>query len=328
MEKKNLYIIGNGFDLHHEINSSYFEYRKWLKTHHKDIYWELVNTFYIDDESPQSIELLEKREHPWWKDFENQLGDIDLAEIVDNCVFNNYPNFDSEEFRDRDYHAAEIDAEITLSKLVSDIKSTFEEWVKSLNAPNKIKKIKINDDNAFFITFNYTDTLETLYKIPNHVICHIHGKANNDEELIIGHNKTRKDLELMADNTPEPPSNLDGEELNEWYSNHGDFITDQTRDVAVAEFNNLQKDTTRIISENNALFKSLSEVEKVHIYGFSFSDVDKPYLEKLVASVPENVLWEISYYSDKEKEEFNQVMQTLKVKTGNISFVKLNDLID
>lgn len=26
-----LYIIGNGFDLHHGINSSYFEYRIWLK---------------------------------------------------------------------------------------------------------------------------------------------------------------------------------------------------------------------------------------------------------------------------------------------------------
>ena len=34
-----LYIIGNGFDLHHGINSSYFEYRIWLKKHYEDIYW-------------------------------------------------------------------------------------------------------------------------------------------------------------------------------------------------------------------------------------------------------------------------------------------------
>lgn len=30
-----LYIIGNGFDLHHGINSSYFEYRIWLKKHYE-----------------------------------------------------------------------------------------------------------------------------------------------------------------------------------------------------------------------------------------------------------------------------------------------------
>ena len=56
-----LYIIGNGFDLHHGINSSYFEYRIWLKKHYEDIYWEIVNTFEVDDESEDyKIKLEEK----------------------------------------------------------------------------------------------------------------------------------------------------------------------------------------------------------------------------------------------------------------------------
>ena len=74
-----LYIIGNGFDLHHGINSSYFEYRIWLKKHYEDIYWEIVNTFEVDDESEAYKIKLEERQHPWWKDFENNLGNISLS---------------------------------------------------------------------------------------------------------------------------------------------------------------------------------------------------------------------------------------------------------
>ena len=136
-----LYIIGNGFDIHHGINSSYFEYRMWLKDNYEDLYWKIVNLFCVDDESNEIISLHENRQHPWWKTFENSLGDLDLAEIVDNCVFENYPDISSDEFRDRDYHAAEIDAELQLGKLVDDIKSTFERWISSLNAPVTSKKI-------------------------------------------------------------------------------------------------------------------------------------------------------------------------------------------
>ena len=64
----------NGFDLHHGINSSYFEYRIWLKKHYEDIYWEIVNTFEVDDESEDYKIKLEERQYPWWKDFENNLG--------------------------------------------------------------------------------------------------------------------------------------------------------------------------------------------------------------------------------------------------------------
>ena len=323
-----LYIIGNGFDNHHGVDSSYFEYRMWLKENYEHIYWEIINLFGIDDESKERKVLLDNRMHPWWKSFEISLGEIDLADIVDNCVYENYPNFSSDEFRDRDYHAAEFDAELKLSKLVSDIKSTFEEWISSLKAPDKNKRIHVNRANAYFITFNYTDTLESLYAVPKELICHIHGKANNNEELIVGHNKSWEDLEKLADNTPAPPEEYDDrEKLEEWHSSHGDFITDQTRVVAVREYVNLQKDTHHIISKNKQMFNLLSDVEKIHVYGFSFSEVDICYIEEIVSVIPPQTPWEISYYSDSEMEYFSKVMQSLKVDLENIVFVKLNDLI-
>ena len=322
-----LYIIGNGFDMHHGINSSYFEYRMWLKKNHEDIYWKIVSLFYVDDESNESIIQLEKKQHPWWKNFENSRGNIDLAEIVDNCVFNNYPDISSEEFRDRDYHAPEIDAELKLSTLVSDIKSTFEEWICSLNEPKITEKIFLFIKNTFFISFNYTDTLENLYLIPRKSICYIHGKADNNEELVIAHNKSWEDLMELADNTPEPPNEcVTPEELEEWYSFHGDFITDQTRDVAVREYVNLRKDTLRIMSDNEQMFKSLSNVEKVYVYGFSFSDVDIHYIKELISIISPLARWEISYYSDSEMDDFSKIMQSLNVHSERMTFVKLKDL--
>ena len=323
-----LYIIGNGFDMHHGIDSSYFEYRMWLKDNNEDLYWKIVNLFCIDDESKESIALLENRQHPWWKYFEKSLGNLDLAEIVDNCVFENYPDISSDEFRDRDYHAAEIDAELQLGKFVDDIKSTFERWISSLNAPDVSKKIFLFKRNSLFISFNYTNTLEKLYSIPTESICYIHGKANNDEELVVGHNKSWEDLMEIADNTPVPPESCDTpEELEEWYSTHGDFITNQTRDVAVREYLKLAKNPSKVISDKQWMFDNLDNIMKIHIYGFSFSDVDLPYIKYLISIISSQALWEISYYSESEKEDFLKIMQSLNVQQEKVSFVKLKDLM-
>lgn len=34
---KHLYIIGNGFDLHHEINSSYKDFQEWMYENNPDV---------------------------------------------------------------------------------------------------------------------------------------------------------------------------------------------------------------------------------------------------------------------------------------------------
>lgn len=42
-----LYIIGNGFDLHHGILSSYRDYRKYLLLKHSDLVREYEETEYL-----------------------------------------------------------------------------------------------------------------------------------------------------------------------------------------------------------------------------------------------------------------------------------------
>ena len=62
MGYKKLYIIGNGFDIHHKINSAYSDFKNWLEINHKkyNALYLIENYFYIDSE--------------FWHDFENNLS--------------------------------------------------------------------------------------------------------------------------------------------------------------------------------------------------------------------------------------------------------------
>lgn len=124
---KHLYIIGNGVDCHHGICSSYKAYRTWLQKHHPRLY-ERLSEFYATDNDE------------WWWEFELNLGEIDITYYIDSTAYEARPDFASDEFRDRDYHAGEIQAQNEIGKLVADIQITFSEWVGALNRPDYGKK--------------------------------------------------------------------------------------------------------------------------------------------------------------------------------------------
>ena len=77
----------------------------------------------------------------------------------------------------------------------------FPEWVKSLLAVNTCKKIKIDQEDSFFITFNYTDTLLDVYDIPLDDILFIHGRASDSATrfLVLGHGKSREEMQRVAE---------------------------------------------------------------------------------------------------------------------------------
>ena len=61
---KHLYIIGNGFDLHHGINSSYKNFQEWMHENNPDVIEKVDEIYGFCDEE-------------WWSDFENQLASLD-----------------------------------------------------------------------------------------------------------------------------------------------------------------------------------------------------------------------------------------------------------
>ena len=67
-----LYIIGNGFDLHHGLRTSYANFRDDYIKKKSSVLWNDLLDIYGD--TPQNDNL-------WWKDFENMLGKVDYESL-------------------------------------------------------------------------------------------------------------------------------------------------------------------------------------------------------------------------------------------------------
>ena len=150
---KDLYVIGNGFDIHHGIPSSYKAFRRWL-----------------EDNDPELLsrmdEVLGLCTEEWWNEFETNLGEVyAIKDYTEGIAFENQPNLASEDFRSGDWDNARYEIEDKLGGLISDLKADFQLWASQLPPGNDGEVVLVNRENAFFLTFNYSMTLEKLYGI-------------------------------------------------------------------------------------------------------------------------------------------------------------------
>lgn len=311
MNYETLYVIGNGFDLHHGVKSSYHCYMEWLKENHKDDYQKIID-FYGN----------EAEEYEWWNEFETNLGYFDIREKVENWAFLNQPNDKQLEDMKIDVMAGAWDAQTEIDGIMSILKDSFHEWIDSLKPALSANKIVIDSQNAYFINFNYSLTLENVYNVPSAQILHIHG-CLNDDEYIIGHGRTYE--EVKEDAEPYiPPFDSNKDDPSEYGLDAiDDEITEHTKTEAVNKTMEAAKPTDEIIKKNRSIFDQLSEVNKVCIYGLSFSSVDEHYLNHIISSVAPKAKLEASYYSLSDKESIKKFARKHNL---SIRLVCLEDL--
>lgn len=316
---KKLYIIGNGFDIHHGIPSRYSEFREWLENNDIDVLDNLRKFYNMDDAT-------------WWNDFETELGRPSMSEYIDETAFENEPDYGSDDFHDSDYYVAQFEAENDLEGMVTLIKDAFTDWIASFPQPQNANKIRLDKTDAFFINFNYTDTLQKLYNVRNEDILFIHGRVGVSD-LVLGHNRSFDELNLdFTPELPSPPSDLKDDELAEWYDDHEDdgedYIHQLVREAAAEGVAKLRKDTSTIIRNHQTEFDNLSAVEDINIYGWSFSPVDLPYLDRILLEVDINkVNWTISYFSENDKSRAKDYFNARNIDDSKVTFVHLSDLL-
>lgn len=311
---KNIYFIGNGFDLHHLINSSYKDYAEWLMSYDYSLFLE-VNTVYG----------AVGREDKWWGDFENKIGELDV-EAYSAWIYRNYgPDFGSDSFREADRFVAEMKAEEELNDLFYRLKKSFYKWVQQLNLANVLRKVELDVSNSYFICFNYTDTLKRLYKIPQDKICYIHGNARKGDVLVLGHDKTKEQLIEPT----KMPSKLSKEQQQEWIE---DNVTDdsfhRTVDASIDAVSNQRKEVETIINKNVEVWNQMAQARNFYIYGLSFSQIDTPYITKALSMMDKKeVVIQISYYDQKDKDHIYHYFKQIKYPVEMIKLVNLKDLM-
>ncbi|WEA14977.1 bacteriophage abortive infection AbiH family protein [Lactococcus garvieae] len=306
-----LFIIGNGFDKAHELPTIYSDFREWLLEEYFQKDERDYNIGYslpepalspdgeiVFDEKDNvhffiryfdSIEESEREDFEKWKDFESSLGHFNFDSYIDEFEFLD---------RDGDEKLWEKDAMISsiseyLPTSVINIKKFFTDWICQIDISEAEQNYNISQlfnqcPRSYFLTTNYTSTLEEIYNIPINKICHIHGTP--EEEIIVGHGEKEDNINYYE--------NIDYEE-------------------SLSEIReSLRKDTVQQYEKHKNFFSDIysSNINKIYSYGFSFSKVDRYYLVKIFENVStENITWFFNDYHQKEEpEKLEEYMEVLK----------------
>lgn len=318
-----LYIIGNGFDCHHGVQSSYGCFRDWLKKNNGELY-SLYETVCDYD--------------GLWSDFERGMAFVSRDYLIENgLALLPEGGWDPEEYQYADLFIATDNARESASELIEGLKKEFHRWIQRISVPREFnKRMLIIDEYARFLTFNYTNFLETQYGISRDHIKYIHGnKLGSIGSLIVGHGEDEDELLKKWEYSKgyhTPRRNKKGKVYfyrdEAWDVYHSELPEYEMIAEGVEEYySQAHKPVEEIISSNRDYFDDLYDIKIIYVWGFSFSDVDMPYIKEIIAAndEPEKIKWNISFYKEKEIDNFKKKLTSLGVDCDRqVSFKPLS----
>ncbi len=166
-----LYIIGNGFDLHHGLKTSYADFRNYAK---KGSYlWNLLSDIYGD-----AI-----YEDMWWCNFEEMLGVVDYRHLMNSR------------------NGTPLGFMKARNLLKGSLPPLFGSWIKKIGCNvEPDNSLEIETDSMFF-SFNYTLLLEKVYGVKEENVWHIHNSVKRPDDIIVGHDSDYRDIFIQMNNS-------------------------------------------------------------------------------------------------------------------------------
>ncbi len=318
-----LYIIGNGFDRYHGLDTSYQSFGLYLQRKHCYVIYELLTEYFglpdLDEDDEES------KWDPLWSEFEQRLAEMEYDEILEDNSY--YVGDAAGSNKASDWHAYEQVMDDIVDRLTVKLREAFKKFILNVSFSTSIDSMKLKlDQDATFFTFNYTDTLQRYYGIPDNNILHIHEKALGSKELILGHGT---DPDMFDRHEDAPPDGLTDEEMMEWEQNMNDqynFSYERGKDSLQTYYAGSHKTTESIIRGNQLFFDQLKNSKEVVVLGHSLSDVDRPYFEKIISTVPKNSKWIVSFYGDEERKSHKQQLLKMGLNEKQISLVTMDSL--
>lgn len=284
-----LYVIGNGFDLWHGLPTSYRQFYEFAK----EILDELENYY-----------LFEVTQAGPWCDFENSLGAFNWREFYDA---HNHIDVQDESFRPSFVYCLEDDLREQADQHVDSIRECFREWIDEIDISTTEGRLTLAE-NALFLNFNYTSTLETVYGIDNKNVLHIHGRSSTFDELIFGHGDTMEEVPELDEN---------GDSNRTMFSD--------AEDAAKYPFYALQKPVLETLDNNKEFFDSLAYLSEITVIGHSLNKIDLPYFRQLATSAP-NATWIVCSFNASDDIHHLQELELCGVVRERIHFCTYSDL--
>lgn len=270
-EERTLFIIGNGFDAAHGIQSGYGAFRDWLIAHrYMDDVIRLEKLF---PETDGNNNLL-------WKEFEEAIGRYDAERI--HCEF--FQGVDKGVY-DKNTQEKVVKR---ITPFVKNIPYYMKEWAENMDGIYTVNKVFEGlKPDCKYLTFNYTLVLENNYNIPKWNICHIHGSIE-DDKIIVGHNNRK-------DPTYEYDHNTNREE---------------SKRKIIELMNTNVKPVDDLIMKKQSFFNSLWDVTRVVVVGHSLSVIDMPYFQEVARKVGRDCVWHFCWHTPKDETLLKELVKT------------------
>lgn len=301
--KSKLYVIGNGFDLAHKIPSTFNPDFKNIALKYESGYpcfWDLYQTANEDI----------------WSDFENLLGRPDFNILEE--IFEGYaPDYLSDRESDRDDIINQVSINGNLKEAVSEFASKADAYLENVNRLEFFEKFL--DASGYYISFNYTHTLENVYNIPEKQVLHIHGEVGkNNLELgfSAGDFKPEKYKYDVRQKGKGPYAILDIDD----YVNK---IEDHYIATAYRELINKCKTFSKPIKVElliDFLNQNHIEVETIIVYGHSCA-IDFEYFNFLNKQFP-NANWDFFVRGEKQERDVQKLVDKERIMNSHIYSVE------
>lgn len=285
MSSNHLFIIGNGFDMWHKLPTSYRDFYNQYKG-----YLDQIEHYF-------SYGL---QEEELWSDFENVLGQFDDSVLIEE---NDFMDFSGDEFPTRQMYGLE-DAVYDFSRdIINNITDSFTEWLKGISL-NKLAQLMVFPNQARYISFNYTSTLQQLYAVPETNVNHIHGSLGSSGRLIFGHTQTVVYARAEEDS---------------YYTeaiNHGRKVLEV-----------LQKPVNDIIRSNLTPWLNKNKnISVITVIGHSLNNIDLPYFSRIAEEFPD-AHWQCYSFNQKEALAHSSILQQIGVPKNNLRVGTYTDLV-
>lgn len=317
-----LNIIGNGFDLYHGLPSGYYHFACYLIEKDPEFYDEIVNMFnlggYKKMKSPIEDDFIYVVAEDLWKKFEEYLGNINEDSIVGT-------NLEDLGLENDDPVELEMNEDI----MAENLKKAFTNWVRDtldkkenydlIQEEMKEAKEKVNfSDDEYFLVFNYTHTLQNIYKISEDRVHYVHGEClgNDNDELIIGHGndvgieEIKNKIDILED----------------------EYDYSQSSSNEIGEYNCLlnilrefRKDVNGCKSYCRDYYNRINgDIDLIKVFGLSLGEVDMPYLQQIKEKWPE-AKWKFAYYNQADIININEATKILNINEKQYDLFKFTN---
>lgn len=374
--KTHLYIIGNGFDRYHGAASRYLDFHNYLFARNPEIVgafdlyfgprsidrsfnFDLGGFWCVQPKSERNKYHLPYPATTWakdhlWANFEYYLGDMNREKVFED-LDQHYPKKlrHAQKFTFHSYVTPIQSLSSRINECTFKMKYHFHRWINKLHyAKGWKKRMLALDNDALFLTFNYTTFLEDEYTIPASQICYIHGNRHDPfGSLVLGHRanvaqdfekwkylrrnrrhyrpnlKDEKGRYYANDNMEYLAYFLSDEQKGNWHNVFRYNAVLEAKEILEKYYDANMKDTSRIIDQHRPFFQSLKDIKKITVIGHSLSAVDMPYFATIKEQLPNYVDWEFSVNGQRDEQMVKQFCKQMNIHRDHCHMFNIAALI-